>query len=101
MLQSGFAKASAFPLDVQVGQVTVHQGTDIHTGLTVILPRGAKDTSFLPCYGAIHSLNGMGELTGSHALTEYGYINIVSPAIPLQPSLDSALFNGSSENNIC
>ncbi|PTB62788.1 DmpA/ArgJ-like protein [Trichoderma citrinoviride] len=61
---------------VHVGQITVHEGTDIHTGLTVILPRGAKDTRLKPCYAATHDLNGMGELTGSHALAEYGYINI-------------------------
>ncbi|KAL7817003.1 peptidase family S58 domain-containing protein [Trichoderma aethiopicum] len=60
---------------VQVGQVTLHEGTDIHTGLTVILPRGAKDTRLKPCYAATHDLNGMGELTGSHALAEYGYIS--------------------------
>ncbi|RFU79728.1 peptidase family s58 [Trichoderma arundinaceum] len=60
---------------VQVGQVTVHQGTDIHTGLTAILPRGIKETRLTPCYAATHDLNGMGELTGTHALSEYGYIN--------------------------
>ncbi len=62
---------------VQVGQVTVNEGTDIHTGLTVILPRGIKETRFTPCYAATHDLNGMGELTGTHALAEYGYINTV------------------------
>ncbi|KAK4062533.1 uncharacterized protein Triagg1_9903 [Trichoderma aggressivum f. europaeum] len=60
---------------VQVGQVTVNEGTDIHTGLTVILPRGIKETRLTPCYAATHDLNGMGELTGTHALAEYGYIN--------------------------
>ncbi|KAH7323714.1 peptidase family S58-domain-containing protein [Rhexocercosporidium sp. MPI-PUGE-AT-0058] len=52
---------------VQVGQVTIHEG-DVHTGVTVILPRGRKDTPLLPCYGATHDLNGMGEMTGTHAL---------------------------------
>lgn len=67
--------AHSFRLGVQVGQVTVHEGTDIHTGLTVILPRGIKETRLTPCYAATHDLNGMGELTGTHALSEYGYIN--------------------------
>ncbi|KAL2788931.1 peptidase family S58-domain-containing protein [Aspergillus keveii] len=61
--------------DVSVGQVTLHQGTDIHTGLTVILPRTIEETSVLPCYAATHDLNGMGELTGTHGLTEWGFIN--------------------------
>ncbi|KAL7952819.1 DmpA/ArgJ-like protein [Trichoderma compactum] len=60
---------------VQVGQVTVNQGTDIHTGLTLVSPRGIKETRLTPCYAATHDLNGMGELTGTHALAEYGYIN--------------------------
>lgn len=51
---------------------------DIHTGVTVILPRGIKSTQLKPCYAATHDLNGMSELTGSHALHEYGYLNIVS-----------------------
>lgn len=78
-----------FHLGVQVGQVTVHQGTDIHTGLTVILPRGIKETRLTPCYAATHDLNGMGELTGTHALSEYGYINIVCSlqAASFYPSL--------------
>ncbi len=66
---------------VQVGQVTIHQEPDIHTGVTVILPRGAHDTIMVPCYAATHDLNGMGELTGTHALTEWGYVNTVGPLV--------------------
>ncbi|RJE18428.1 Peptidase family S58 [Aspergillus sclerotialis] len=65
-------------LDVQgvrVGQVTLHEGRDIHTGVTVILPRGLKNTRRLPCYAATHNLNGVGELTGSHCLAEWGFTN--------------------------
>ncbi|KAL3458250.1 peptidase family S58-domain-containing protein [Aspergillus heterothallicus] len=61
--------------DVSVGQVTLHKGTGIHTGLTVILPRKVEDLPMLPCYAATHDLNGMGELTGTHGLTEWGYFN--------------------------
>ncbi|KAL2872702.1 P1 family peptidase [Aspergillus lucknowensis] len=61
--------------DVSVGQITLHEGSDIHTGLTVILPRRLEQTRVLPCYAATHDLNGMGELTGTHGLTEWGFIN--------------------------
>ncbi|BCS17472.1 P1 family peptidase [Aspergillus puulaauensis] len=60
---------------VTVGQVTIHQNPDIHTGLTLIFPRGVKHTRDLPCYAATHDLNGMGELTGSHAIAEWGFLN--------------------------
>lgn len=60
-----------------MGQITVHEDPDIHTGLTVIFPRGAKETRLLPCYAATHDLNGMGEMTGVHALTEWGYTSAV------------------------
>ncbi|KAL2850612.1 peptidase family S58-domain-containing protein [Aspergillus pseudoustus] len=61
--------------DVSVGQITLHEGTDIHTGLTVILPRKIEELHVLPCYAATHDLNGMGELTGTHGLTEWGFFN--------------------------
>ncbi|EED16317.1 conserved hypothetical protein [Talaromyces stipitatus ATCC 10500] len=60
---------------VAVGQSTIHRGQDIHTGVTVILPRGIKNTRYLPCYAATHDLNGMGEMTGTHGLTEWGFIS--------------------------
>ncbi|KAL4879910.1 peptidase family S58-domain-containing protein [Aspergillus karnatakaensis] len=60
---------------VTVGQVTIHTTPDIHTGLTVIFPRGIEKTRTLPCYGATHDLNGMGEMTGTHALNEWGFMN--------------------------
>ncbi|RFU36326.1 hypothetical protein B7463_g119, partial [Scytalidium lignicola] len=60
--------------DVLVGQTTIHEGDAVHTGVTVILPRKLQD---LPksCYAGLHELNGMGEMTGSHQVHEYGYIN--------------------------
>ncbi|KAL4952195.1 peptidase family S58-domain-containing protein [Aspergillus filifer] len=48
---------------VTVGQVTIHREPSIHTGLTVIFPRGVQKTRTIPCYAATHDLNGMGELT--------------------------------------
>lgn len=61
---------------VTVGQVTLHDASkNIHTGVTVILPRG-KDTLDIPCYAGTHNLNGMGELTGAHPVNEWGYVNM-------------------------
>ncbi|KAL4923532.1 P1 family peptidase [Aspergillus undulatus] len=60
---------------VTVGQVTIHKDPSIHTGLTMIFPRGVKETRGMPCYAATHDLNGMGELTGSHAMREWGFTN--------------------------
>lgn len=58
-----------------MGQVTLHDDEkNIHTGVTVILPRG-KDTTAVPCYAGTHNLNGMGELTGVHVVKEWGYMN--------------------------
>ncbi|KAL4868446.1 hypothetical protein BDV12DRAFT_197319 [Aspergillus spectabilis] len=60
---------------VTVGQVTIHERPDIHTGLTIVFPRGIEKTRTIPCYAATHDLNGMGEMTGTHALAEWGFIN--------------------------
>jgi D-aminopeptidase len=43
------------------------------TGVTVIIPR-ASDTYTDQCYGAYHSFNGNGEMTGVHWLEEGGLI---------------------------
>lgn len=60
---------------VQIGQVTLHDDErGVHTGVTVILPRG-KDTISSPYYAGTHSLNGMGEMTGTHVIKEWGYAN--------------------------
>lgn len=60
---------------VKIGQITLHDDAKgIHTGVTVILPRG-KDSTNIPCYAGTHDLNGMGELTGAHTIKEWGYFN--------------------------
>ncbi|KAL6815243.1 DmpA/ArgJ-like protein [Trichoderma sp. SZMC 28013] len=59
---------------VQVGQVTVHEDSGIHTGVTVILPRGPEETALSPCYAATHSLNAAGEMTGVHMIYEWGHL---------------------------
>lgn len=43
------------------------------TGVTVIVPR-AEDVFNDQCYGAYHSFNGNGEMTGVHWLEESGLI---------------------------
>ena len=59
---------------VSVGTVSVHSNPDIHTGVTVILPRPASEI-LNPCYAGVHVLNGAGELTGSHQIREWGFTN--------------------------
>jgi D-aminopeptidase len=59
---------------VSVGQVTIHQDPDVHTGVTVILPRPEADIQ-KPCYAGVHALNGAGELTGSFQIREWGWTN--------------------------
>ena len=59
---------------VSVGQATIHQDPDVHTGVTVILPRPESDIQ-TPCYAGVHALNGAGELTGSFQIKEWGWTN--------------------------
>ncbi|RDW72726.1 P1 family peptidase [Aspergillus mulundensis] len=60
---------------VTVGQVTIHEEPDVHTGVTLIFPRGVDGTRQTPCYAASHDLNGMGEFTGTHGIAEWGFTN--------------------------
>lgn len=64
-------------IGLHVGQTTIHRGADIHTGVTIIFPRDPEDIYLKPCYGATHNLNGVGELTGSHTLNEWGFLRSV------------------------
>lgn len=59
---------------VEVGYVTRILGDDIRTGVTAVLPRGKKDVG-IPCAAAIFSMNGNGEMTGSHWIEESGSIS--------------------------
>ena len=52
------------------GALQVGQGP-VRTGVTAILPRG-KDKIATPCWAGYSSLNGNGEMTGSHWLEETG-----------------------------
>ncbi|MEZ5793214.1 DmpA family aminopeptidase [Albidovulum sp.] len=48
----------------------VHRG--LCTGVTAILPRG-ESGSITPVWAGVHSLNGNGELTGSHHIRDLGW----------------------------
>lgn len=63
-----------------MGQIDINEGTDVHTGVTVIFPRGLKDTTYVPCYGAVHDMNAAGEWTGLHQLREWGFTRAVCPS---------------------
>lgn len=64
---------------VTVGQVTLLKGDGklvkgvgpVRTGVTAILPRGK---TFAPCYAAWYALNGNGDMTGTHWITESGFL---------------------------
>jgi D-aminopeptidase len=59
---------------VEVGHHTLVEGDSVRTGVTVVLPRGRGDASRVPCFGAVFSLNGNGEMTGTHWLRESGIL---------------------------
>ena len=64
---------------VTVGQVTISKGEGklikglgpVRTGVTAILPRGK---TFAPCYASWYALNGNGDMTGTHWITESGFL---------------------------
>lgn len=63
---------------VQVGFTTLIEadGEDaVRTGVTAILPRGREGVGD-PCHAGIYSMNGNGELTGSHWIAETGLLHL-------------------------
>lgn len=62
-----------------VGHVTLTEGNGklvkgkgpVRTGVTAILPRGKE---FAPCYANWYALNGNGDMTGTHWITESGFL---------------------------
>jgi L-aminopeptidase/D-esterase-like protein len=64
---------------VTVGQVTLIEGHGplikgkgpVRTGVTAILPRGK---TFAPVYANWYTLNGNGDMTGTHWITESGFL---------------------------
>jgi L-aminopeptidase/D-esterase-like protein len=59
---------------VEIGHVTLVEGDSIRTGITAILPRGKADAARVPCLGGYVSLNGNGEMTGTHWVEESGIV---------------------------
>ena len=63
---------------VAVGHVTLIESTDpahqVRTGVTAILPRG-RDSVDKKVFGAWFSLNGNGEMTGTHWIEESGLLD--------------------------
>jgi len=65
---------------VEVGFTTLISGSTkevapvIHTGVTAVLPRGKRESFFDYVFAAWFSLNGYGEMTGSHAIEETGFM---------------------------
>jgi D-aminopeptidase len=62
---------------IEVGHDTIIEdlsdGRAVRTGVTAILPRG-KLTNARPVFGAFFSLNGNGEMTGTHWIEESGFL---------------------------
>ena len=64
---------------VTVGHTTIIKGEGplikdkgpVRTGVTAILPRGEE---FAPVYANWHALNGNGDMTGTHWITESGFL---------------------------
>ena len=60
---------------VEVGYSTLIRGDSIRTGVTSVFPRGKKKSfQSLPCFASFFTLNGAGEMTGIHGLTESGLL---------------------------
>lgn len=66
---------------VEVGMVTLIEGEGalrvgqgpIRTGVTAIIPRG-REKGGVPVFAGIYSMNGSGEMTGSHWIEESGLL---------------------------
>ncbi|UJR07744.1 hypothetical protein I4U23_012028 [Adineta vaga] len=62
-------------LGVEVGFSTIIEGDSIRTGVTAIFPRAPeKVLNDMRCFANWFSLNGNGEMTGIHWLTESGFL---------------------------
>jgi len=60
---------------VAVGHTTLIEGKGVRTGVTVVMPRGIGDAARKPCFGGYFSLNGNGDMTGTHWLEESGMLD--------------------------
>jgi L-aminopeptidase/D-esterase-like protein len=60
---------------VAVGHTTLIEGKGVRTGVTVVMPRGIGEEARKPCFGGYFSLNGNGDMTGTHWLEESGLLD--------------------------
>jgi L-aminopeptidase/D-esterase-like protein len=58
---------------VEVGHKTLISGDSVRTGVTAVWPRGKASSD--PVFGGYFSLNGNGDLTGTHWLEESGFLD--------------------------
>jgi D-aminopeptidase len=56
---------------IRVGSVTLIEGDDVRTGVTVVVPHDGRE----PLFAGAHRLNGNGELTGLEWIREAGYLS--------------------------
>lgn len=58
---------------VEVGHKTLISGDNVRTGVTAVWPRGKKSND--PVFGGFFSQNGNGDMTGTHWITESGFLD--------------------------
>src|SRR5215813_10342304 len=58
---------------VEVGHRTLVSGDSVRTGVTAVWPRGKASSD--PVFGGYFSQNGNGDMTGTHWLTESGFLD--------------------------
>lgn len=60
---------------VEVGHLTLIQGNSVRTGVTAVMPRGRGDEARRRCFAGFFSLNGNGDMTGTHWVEEIGFLD--------------------------
>jgi len=69
----GAANAITDVAGVEVGHRTIIEGDSVRTGVTAVWPRGKMSSD--PVFGGFFSQNGNGDMTGTHWLTESGFLD--------------------------
>jgi len=69
----GARNAIADVAGVEVGHQTIIEGDSVRTGVTAVWPRGKASSD--PVFGGFFSQNGNGDMTGTHWLTESGFLD--------------------------
>jgi L-aminopeptidase/D-esterase-like protein len=70
---TGPANAITDVAGVEVGHRTIIEGDNVRTGVTAVWPRGKASND--PVFGGFFSQNGNGDMTGTHWLTESGFLD--------------------------